>query len=82
MLKPVCKNTQGEGLSFSGGLFRSLPISEYARQLQNFGEPATIFFLLVLNRKSHTVTSPQSYHSTRKRSSLTPGMHPPRIQYR
>jgi len=53
MLKPICKNSQGERLSFSCCFFRCSTVGKHARQLNHFGEPAPIFLLFVLNCESH-----------------------------
>jgi hypothetical protein len=53
VLETVRHDTKGESLNLGLGLFGGGPISENAREVNDFGNPATVFFLLNFYSKLH-----------------------------
>ena len=53
MLEPVRYDPEGERLNPGLGLGSSLAVSQDARQLRHFGDPAAVLLPLDLNLESH-----------------------------
>ena len=53
MFETVCHNTKGNSLNPCLGFFRSASISENPREVNDFGDPATVFLLFNFHSKLH-----------------------------
>lgn len=53
MLETLSQYSQGQGFHFRHRVLGIDAVSQYAGQLRNFGQPATIVFLLVLDTEIH-----------------------------
>ena len=53
MFETVRHDAKGKSLNLCLGLFRGVPISEDAREINDFSDPATVFFLFNFNSKLH-----------------------------
>jgi hypothetical protein len=54
VLKTVRDDTEGKSLNLCFGFFWTIPICENARQVDHFGDPATVFFLFDFHSKFHS----------------------------
>lgn len=70
MLESIGHNTQGKGLDLRGCLLRSLPVDHHPRKLDDLGDPATVFLLLDLDFKAHSLLLlPHERYCTRQEPS-------------
>ena len=53
MFETVCHNAKGKSLNLCPSFFRSASISEKPREVNDFGDPSTIFFLFNFHSKLH-----------------------------
>lgn len=53
VFQTVCHDSKGESLNLCLGLFRSAAIGESPRQINDFCDPTTVFFLLDFHPKVH-----------------------------
>jgi hypothetical protein len=53
VFETVCHNTKGKSLNLCLSFFRSASISENPREVNDFGDPSTIFFLFNFHSKLH-----------------------------